>query len=166
MYMPSSGAAGAHNLFSAIMRMGQGGISLPGVPGGALTNSAPGPAPPPVQVINYMGILQGWAGGLLGQSNPGNLGANFLSSLPQLAGQLTQNPLIQGLLGFAFNTFMRRDQALPSKDNAVDVRVINFPKGGPEYSAVRDKSELAFAAEQQARYDRGWGMQGAAQRAG
>lgn len=166
---PSAGIGGI-----AAGAMGGGGVGIGGGSdpfsgtGGNYTEdqlAAMNKKPPKEHNLNIGTVINNYLGGVLGQSNPGNLGGNLLQGLPGLIGQLTQNPLLGGLIQFGFNAFNQKDQALPVKNDAVQVFVTNPQDFGPEYSAVRDKDELLFAKTQRQRFGN-WTAAGAAARGG
>lgn len=122
---------------------------------------------------DVIGALASFAAqALAASSSAKELQANLVqglgSFLAQSAQQMMPGPLgtlLGGGIQYLFNR-IQADQALPVHDDAVDVRVINFPKAGLEYSAVRDKSELRFARSQRDRYADAWSMAGTTRRAG
>lgn len=81
------------------------------------------------------------------------LGQNALQALPQFANQAITGmmpglggQLMGGLAAFGLNWALGLggDESLPIRDNALDVRVINFSDSYTDYAAVRDRSELSY----------------------
>lgn len=109
------------------------------------------------QKQDFLDALAGLTAGALAAShNFTELGQNLL----QAAGQLLQQSVVQAIPGpfgqllggglqFLLNMLTYREQALPVRDNAVDVRVINFSDLYLDLAAVRDRSELSFSYQRQ-----------------
>jgi hypothetical protein len=73
-------------------------------------------------------------------------GGQFLS---QMATQMIPGPfgtLLGGGIQFAFN-MLGADKALPIKNGAMEVRVVNFSDLYLDMTAIRDRSELAYSKE-------------------
>ena len=96
------------------------------------------------------------AGALAASHNFTELGQNLINAAGQIM-RLTVTNAMPGPLGqilgggvqFLFNMLTYREQALPVRDNAVDVRVINFSDLYLDLAAVRDRSELSFSRQRQ-----------------
>ena len=125
------------------------------------------------QTYDVVGALASFAAqALAASSSAKELQANLVQGLGSFLAQSVQQfapgplgTLLGGGIQYLFNR-IQADQALPVHDDAVDVRVINFPRTGLEYSSVRDRSEIRYARSQRDRYADAWSMAGTARRAG
>jgi hypothetical protein len=76
----------------------------------------------------------------------------------QLGNQIAQQrfgglggSLLGGLLQFGANLLTNREEKLPIKDDAFDVRIVEVVDNAFDFAAVRDRGQLAF---QRGRYER------------
>jgi hypothetical protein len=82
----------------------------------------------------------------------------FLNQLgSNLVGGGPFGSLVGGLLQFGWNMLTNRDEKLPIHDNALNSRIINWSDMVLSLTAVRDRSELAFARS----YNESWRLAGA-----
>lgn len=80
------------------------------------------------------------------------LGDNLARAGVQWISQMAQNmiggplgTLLGGVVQFAGNVLLNREQQLPIKDGALETRVVNLNEMNLQYSAVRDRGEMAFS---------------------
>jgi hypothetical protein len=79
-----------------------------------------------------------------------NLIKGGISLVSQMAQQMIPGP-IGGLLGagiqFVGNMLFHTEEPLPIKDNALEVRVINFSDMALDFVGIRDRSEIAYSRQ-------------------
>lgn len=105
----------------------------------------------------FIDSIAGMAAGALAAShNFAELGQNLINAAGQIMRLAVTNAMpgpmgqiLGGGVQFLFNLLTYREQALPVRDNAVDVRVINFSDLYLDLAAVRDRSELSFSYRRQ-----------------
>jgi hypothetical protein len=97
---------------------------------------------------------------LASSSSMKELGQNLIQAGGQFLAQAAQammpgpgGMLLGGLVQFGWNMAFGNEQKLPVHDEAVDVRVLNWPNQGLNYTAVRDLSEQRFARSQRTRFE-------------